>query len=115
MFRQYQKFINSIFSINEELFYRLLGFRSNSGYWNLPVLAFPFVSVILYLHEIGNLLTFVINVILVVVYLVTFFLYRDDSLEYREVSIWRLVILSLIFHFICFIPFIFVMYLRGHF
>jgi|SRR5690554_209868 len=115
MFRQYQKFINSIFSINEELFYRLLGFRGNSGYWSLTILMVPFFSLILALNELGNLFSYILSVLLVVLYLITWLTYKGDSLEYREVSVWRLVVLSLIFHFICFIPFIFLMYLRGHF
>lgn len=114
MFRQYQKLINSVFSVNEELFYRIFGFRSNSGYWNLPILSLLFFSVILILNEIGGLLAFLINIILVIIFIVTWLMYRDDSIEYREVSTWKLIILSLVYHLICITPFIFLMYIRGH-
>lgn len=114
MFKQYQEFINSIFSINRELLYRVLGYSIGLGYWILTILVVPFFSLILVLNELGNLFSYILNVILVVVYTATWIMYRDDSLQYREVSVWRLVVLSLIFHFMCFIPFIFLMYLRGH-
>ena len=114
MFRQYQKFINSIFSINRELLYRVIGYSIGLGYWNLPVLSFLFLSVILFLHEIGGLVAFLINAVLVIIFVATWLLYRDDSLEYREVSIWKLIYLSLLYHLTCLAPFIFLMYLRGH-
>lgn len=107
LIKRVQKTSNSIFSINEELAYRLMGTRNSEGsLWNIPFVAAFFYGIIIYLKEHLNLFSLLLIFFCIIIFLIIFFTYKDDSLQYKDTPFLKLFLLSLLFHIVCLLPII---------